>query len=1055
MIKFSAIILFLLTFLLLGCQVEPYNFGDDTENGGGVTDSETGDEDDDTSGGGDSDSGTDNSTDTSTNVEDTDTNNECSVSTGTGCKSGETCCENLNGVSVCVNLDVSLSHCGGCNESCSVPNATAVCDNGECKLSVCESYWYDANSSDSDGCEYYCQPTVDASKHMDRCDGIATSGDPDNDGYEPRDNDCDGEFDEDVDFLNDVQNCGYCGNVCLFNHAEASCENGVCTMGDCLDNWYNIETGAGNGCETYCTGSPSSPEVCNLLDDNCDGQTDEGNPGGGGACYTDNGPDAGCYLDTDSSYKCKGECSPGSLQCSGGRVDCTGSVLPSLEVCDGLDNNCNGLVDEGLSTGCGGNPTGSPDEGLCSSGVALCDSQHASPGNPVYDTDNCQGSVTPSLEMCDGYDNDCDGLVDEDSGSDGNNNNVDINDNRLGISCGLGACSGNTQVCIGGQVKCEGGFTPAPEEACNMVDDDCDGQTDELVTYQCEGSHGVVCNDTDGDCDSYSEGICQAGTLGCDAGHTQICKGSVGPSCADSAHCDDCDGFDNDCDGLTDEDAFYGISDVTCGSPCHNGHLECNSGSLECVGEGTPVPDMCNGVNDNISEDCNTSTLDGEGDTEYHLSCDGPDAGDCKEGFYDCQGGVKFCNEDTDADIEDKCDGIDNDCDGLTDDADGDLAAYKPTAAALGCDPCPGTTVVVCDGSGGWRCKYDSSASAGVECLDADCYTHAAVESSCDTKDGDCDGVADDDFQTGSSVDNCGGCGNVCSDLGWQNVSSYYCDSGDCKIKSCTGTFVDADLDADTDNGCECTPHGVERCDDAASLGRDDDCNGAVDENASIEVCDGEDNDCDGLTDLADSDLTAPSYVCNSSCGGTAPVAVCVPSSGEWACMYDTDVVELDTSGGPVANESWCDGLDNDCDGLTDEGPGIVNAEYLGQSCNNDDDGDLSNGPLGICLVTGKMACVSDKTADPVCCSADESPCVSGAVADPDTLIDTESNYEPNGLDDDCDGLTDEGLGSNCITSTTVPYAGEGGSKNLNFDIVLLIYYHLIFQIISQMGFFL
>jgi hypothetical protein len=75
------------------------------------------------------------------------------------------------------------------------------------------------------------------------------------------------------------------------------------------------------------------------------------------------------------------------------------------------------------------------------------------------------------------------------------------------------------------------------------------------------------------------------------------------------------------------------------------------------------------------------------------------------------------------------------------------------------------------------------------------------------------------------------------------------------------------------------------------------------------------------------------------------------------------------------------------------------------------------------------MACVSDKTADPVCCSADESPCVSGAVADPADLDTDETG--PNGLDDDCDGIADEGLDS-CVSGITNVTFNSGSS---NFDI--------------------
>ena len=80
-------------------------------------------------------------------------------------------------------------------------------------------------------------------------------------------------------------------------------------------------------------------EACDGLDNDCDGQTDEGNPGGGMVCGTANNSQGGAFSTTLP-------CTLGLLSCVQGQIQCVGGVDPLPEVCDEIDNDCDGQVDE-------------------------------------------------------------------------------------------------------------------------------------------------------------------------------------------------------------------------------------------------------------------------------------------------------------------------------------------------------------------------------------------------------------------------------------------------------------------------------------------------------------------------------------------------------------------------------------------------------------------------------------------------------------------------------------------------------------------------------------
>jgi hypothetical protein len=307
-----------------------------------------------------------------------------------------------------------------------------------------------------------------------------------------------------------------------------------------------------------------------------------------------------------------------------------------------------------------------------------------------------QGGADCVQEVCDGLDNDCDGTIDDGFGSE---------------TCGIGACETTVSVCQNGQpVPCVP-LSPAPSEACEGTDDDCDGAVDEGCicldgqTQSCytgspqtqgigechDGSQtcdAVVgwsactgdatpspeaCDGKDNDCDGATDNgdpgggvACMTGLPGVCASGTTACQGAVVVCVQDTQPSTDvCDGLDNDCNTATAD----GEQDPGTGSPCDGadvdlcdeGSIACIAGALACTDPDDANPELCNGVDD----DCDTATADGSADPGVGAACDGPDSGACTDGIQQCSGGTLVCN---DPDDPEQCNAVDDDCDGIIND---------------------------------------------------------------------------------------------------------------------------------------------------------------------------------------------------------------------------------------------------------------------------------------------------------------------------------------------------------------------------------------------------
>ena len=622
----------------------------------------------------------------------------------------------------------------------------------------------------------------------------AVPGDPMAETCNGVDDDCDGALDED------------------FAGLGAPCVDGV---GACEAPGTTLCAPDGSG--TICDAVPGVPqnELCDGLDNDCDGALDEDFAGLGDACSAGLGA-------------CRGD---GTITCTadgfGAECTATAGAPGAADLCgNGLDDNCDGQVDEGYED------LG----GACSVGLGACESQ----GTYVCRTDglalqcNAEGGV-PVPERCgNGIDDDCDGLIDQ----------ADSSFEDLGQPCteGLGICATNgTLVCgiDGTALDCDAVVPAGSDESCgNGLDDDCDGQTDEGFDT------GVACTVGLGECARDGLRVCTADGAGTE------CNAASGEPAPEV-----CDGLDNDCDGEIDEACVDNLP------PTASVWLQGNP-----IDRGTAIEIIVSGT-DNLGITAYAIEVAGQAVEPLIPMGDGMGAlvDFPTPGFYEITGRAF--------------------------DAAGNEGVATETIRVLDPDDVDGPTLALTAPSPGAVIDQPTDFAGTADDANLVVWTlawaPAGTEDYAPLASGDTS-VVDGVFATVDPRDFAPG--DYVLRLGAEDINGR-------------GTTLTS-------------PLTVPVCD--------------------AEICDGADNDCDGIVD----DGFALGQACTAGTGACA-------ADGLTVCAPDQQTTICDAATILPATES-CDGLDNDCDGQIDE---------------DFDPGSACTVGAGICAAPGVTVCAPDGTA--------------------------------------------------------------------------------------------
>ena len=831
---------------------------------------------------------------------------------------------------------------------------------------------YVSNNSDCNDANNFVYPNAN-----EICNGI--------------DDDCDTFIDEGVQttYFADADGDGF-GNALASLMACSPPAGYVVNATDCNDNNSSIR--------------PGVVEICNNIDDNCNGLIDEGVLN---TYYFDGDTDGfgninltttGCVL--PSGYVSNfNDCN-----------DANANVFPNAtEICNGIDENCNGAIDEGVQNlyflDADGDSFGSN-----SQNIYACTLPVGYVTNDLDCNDNSSTAYPGATELCNALDDNCnnqvdDGLVvqtyyaDSDSDTFGNPlaplnaciqplgyvfDNTDCNDNLSFVN-------------------------PNGTELCNLLDDNCNGLTD-------EGVQVLFYADQDGD----GFGGVSPTILACSApagyaNSSNDCNdniASINPNASEL-----CNLLDDNCNTAVDEGVLntyyldadgdsFGTSSVTtqaCSQP-----FGYSSNSIDCN-------DSDSGIYPGAAEICNLADENCNGQIDegvqlaFYADNDNDNYGNPNVFTMACTAPNGFvlnssdCNDNNagfNPSISEICNLLDENCNGTADEgvqlefyADSDTDSFgSPTNTILACSLPVG---------------YVTNAT---DCDDSDSYIQPGAVELCNSIDDNCNNQVDE---------------NILFNIYYEDADGDSYGNPNSTISYCTLPFGYVANNADcNDSNASISPLGTELCNLL-----DDNCNGLVDEgvqevffldfdndgfgngnvttlacsaplgysndntdcndNSAVaypganEICNLLDDDCDLIVD---ENATSIFYLDSDSDGfGNINITAtgCTPPAGY--VLNSADCNDGSFSTNPLASE-LCNTIDDNCNTLIDEG--VQLAFYL------DADGDTFGGNIFVIGCTAPVGFVSNN-AD---CN------------DASIFVNPLATEICNNIDDNCNIQIDEGV---------------------------------------------